>query len=1202
MRRFIWFLFLFSGISVGVSGSNLRITSQPVVAGIQGNMVLLEMTVSWDNSWYNRYNFDAVYLFGKYKANDESAWQHIVPSPSGHRAVTEGYVIIEAAAGLFVAPDRDVSGGSSVATLRFGWQLPADRIARLQNGEFLIHFEGIEMVYVPTSPFSAGDAASRNTFSSASLGILPAASDLIGANSSYAYTASGGTAVAAAADRKDNSLNTSNSWYGAETPSWWQVDFKTKKTIRYFGVSSLWGTDAVPGGNWSLQGSSPDAPAWVTLWEGDGSEWSRSRISWPVQHAIRVASPGAYQYYRIYIPAVSPERAPFYKDVRIANVAMTEEELYPEEPEGVLIDKNHLLPVTYPSGYRGFFTMKYEVTQEQYVSFLNKQSYTAQYTRTIGGTLDGVREGEYLFGTDRTAPSFRNGIVLQSKPGEQNPAFQFSCRLAPDELAGSADGGHTVACNYLSIRDLLAYADWTGLRPLSELEYEKAGRSPWPFWGDGEYAWGEAAAEAGSGLTAAGTETERFSSGNVNALNALEGPVRSGSFFTSGLSFGRNGVSFWGVEDLSGNLAEIYYNTAALGLQLTASVHGDGSLDEIGDGNVDAQFWPREVAAFGVRGGSFDSEETADIRLSDRHGMEGYFTDPNERRAEVGFRLGYSGAQETIPAEIALENGLVSKGTIVYDTVCANSAYTLTGVVFGKEEEPCVYTWYTSTDNVHWAGLKQEVRKNLILSDLTENMPENSRRTVYYKRVVSFPDGYGESGTVGLVVVRGGVSLSRLADSLMPCMVAPGFTVTTLLPARFEWTCLDNGRTLTPTSVTSVSTHYDLQTNDFKSEEEDFPSGRYTIRVKMTVAERCEFYRNLEVYALPYTKNPFVAEQESFTYTGDTWQVTNLWGGPDQQTWTIVNKEKGTLAIGATGRISGLSGTMCSEVTVSAVCAAAPDRIYTKVVSERARTYSYAGARQSLYLLPGSYKMECWGASGGGTTSQSTGSHAGLGGYATGILDLAAQRNFFLYVGGVGSGTTGGWNGGGNGYSGGYGGGGATDIRLTDGAWNLAGSLYSRIMVGGGGGGGDDNLNEVVGTGHDGSGGGGGGLTGGAARIDGVVLNRSFYVASATNGGGCGMGGTQTNGYAFGQGEHVTYGTDTGGAGGGYRGGYVSNHNNGGGGGGSGFVSGMSGCNAVNTSGVNTNSAAHYSGLIFRSASMSTNTRAGHGAITITVQ
>lgn len=62
------------------------------------------------------------------------------------------------------------------------------------------------------------------------------------------------------------------------------------------------------------------------------------------------------------------------------------------------------------------------------------------------------------------------------------------------------------------------------------------------------------------------------------------------------------------------------------------------------------------------------------------------------------------------------------------------------------------------------------------------------------------------------------------------------------------------------------------------------------------------------------------------------------------------------------------------------------------------------------------------------------------------------------------------------------------------------------------------------------------------------------YNATNQNMGGCGMGGTQGSGYKQGVGESVTFGTDSGGAGGGWYGGYVTNANNGGGAGGSGYT------------------------------------------------
>ena len=109
-------------------------------------------------------------------------------------------------------------------------------------------------------------------------------------------------------------------------------------------------------------------------------------------------------------------------------------------------------------------------------------------------------------------------------------------------------------------------------------------------------------------------------------------------------------------------------------------------------------------------------------------------------------------------------------------------------------------------------------------------------------------------------------------------------------------------------------------------------------------------------------------------------------------------------------------------------------------------------------------------------------------------------------------------------------------------------SLYSRFMVSGGAGGADDSGSAVGGS-NDGAGGSSGLLNGQGAWIDGA------YYAS--------YGGTQTNGYALGEGGHVTTNTDTGGAGGGYYGGTVTNHNNGGAGAGSSYIKGYPGADTT---------------------------------------
>lgn len=199
--------------------------------------------------------------------------------------------------------------------------------------------------------------------------------------------------------------------------------------------------------------------------------------------------------------------------------------------------------------------------------------------------------------------------------------------------------------------------------------------------------------------------------------------------------------------------------------------------------------------------------------------------------------------------------------------------------------------------------------------------------------------------------------------------------------------------------------------------------------------------------------------------------------------------------------------------------------------------YAYTGAKQTVTLKPGRYKLECWGAQGG---YRSSSSYGGLGGYSVGEISLEKQTTLYVYVGGSGNTgkTNGGFNGGGARAT--YnGGGGATDIRVgTD-------SLYARVIVAGGGGSdGATNKNGMY----------GGGETGGTAT---------------QNYGSGGGGGTQTAGGTGGSGNAGTFGQGgegkaasngyAGAGGGGWYGGGgsypdSSGDDDRGGGGGSGFV------------------------------------------------
>jgi hypothetical protein len=208
-------------------------------------------------------------------------------------------------------------------------------------------------------------------------------------------------------------------------------------------------------------------------------------------------------------------------------------------------------------------------------------------------------------------------------------------------------------------------------------------------------------------------------------------------------------------------------------------------------------------------------------------------------------------------------------------------------------------------------------------------------------------------------------------------------------------------------------------------------------------------------------------------------------------------------------------------------------------------TFNYNGGMQTFVVPPGitSIQVECYGAQGANGIGISPGT-GGLGAYVSGTMAVTPGQTLNIFVGGQGSGTTGGYNGGGNGGGTfGGGGGGATDIRVG----GIA--LANRVVVAGGGGGGGASADGCTANYMGGNGGSGGGVAGqnGMSSPNGGGGFGGTLGAGGAPGIGCanflGMPGTVPNG---GEGQFLSCNNTPDGGGGG--GGYVAG---GGGGGGS---------------------------------------------------
>lgn len=249
---------------------------------------------------------------------------------------------------------------------------------------------------------------------------------------------------------------------------------------------------------------------------------------------------------------------------------------------------------------RGFYIMKFEMSQGDYAAFLN--------------TLD-ARQAAARF---PTAAEF-SGVRVSADN------YRYSIRRVNEQFQAAAPSR---ANNWMNWEDGIAFCDWAGLRPMSELEFEKACRGPrQPV--NGEYAWGTttiAATTGIAGIDGSGSETPLPVDANTHFSRTLSGPLRAGIHLGKATREAR-GESFYGLHDLSGNVVEMAVNISSAAGRGFHGEHGDGLVGADGRAS-DVPSWPRIPAnprgafstdyGFGYRGGDFWNPEL-DLRISSRN-------------------------------------------------------------------------------------------------------------------------------------------------------------------------------------------------------------------------------------------------------------------------------------------------------------------------------------------------------------------------------------------------------------------------------------------------------------------------------------------------------------------------------------------------------------------------------------------------------
>ena len=854
----VWILGgVFTILSFFASANNVRITGTVQVMQGTGDTLVLSFPLRWDNSWRDQFNWDAAWVFFKYKSGT-GGWNHVNLCAGGHRFINGSGSPVSFDAmpgktgsntvGLFIYRNMLEVGNTpeivcQVKCLKSSLgNLTPEQFA---NHEGFIQAQALEMVYVPYGSYYLGDGTSSNSLRGE--GIY----DILNNYSGYEYTINQPVRtghISNMADHVNQSLYPDNTLhFPSETESYIQIDFKAMKTIRYFGISGASNYAGGSGGDcrakdgWQLKGSN-DLTNWNTLYTGLSSDWGVSTVSYPVQKVLKVGSSGNYRYYRI---VMNGSNRPSDNNIVIQNIAMAEYSTYPllidnEEIKTVYSGSGkHELIANYPKGYKGFYVMKYEVSQEQYASFLNTLTYTQQQERIPG--LSSLKEGEFVFGV-KTAPSKRNGIIVNVVTDGSSPVI-FANNLNNNREYSEDGDGKTVACNYLSPSDMLAYCSWSGLRPMSELEYEKAGRPLYPEEPvRGGYAWNTTVLNTGLiGVNNSGTRRELAQGGgNVNSGGGSwrQGPVRSGIFATGSSTQEGAGASFWGAMELSGNLREMCYN-----------VNGNGSFDGtvIGDGTYNAGKWSAMPSYIGIRGGSFAGADSL-LRTSDRTEVN-YFASltVNEHDSTVGFR-----GVRPIGSDVTVMQGtLVAKvGGVNVTSVCPGTVVDITTdipsrVMSGGTEVlnmDFTYVWYVlkpgaTTDFIIPGAIGEILQYN----DLTTTGLSPSV-TYKFRRKAICPLGESITDYITFTMPNMNLTLSVGEVSLDECNVSDK-TVVASVPGGSSFTWYYKGNLLPVSGNSYVA--------DRKHFGDDATVGGNLNVICRYVASGCQVERDVIVHVAP---------------------------------------------------------------------------------------------------------------------------------------------------------------------------------------------------------------------------------------------------------------------------------------------------------------------------------------------------------------
>lgn len=286
------------------------------------------------------------------------------------------------------------------------------------------------------------------------------------------------------------------------------------------------------------------------------------------------------------------------------------------------------LPSTFPLGFNGFYCMKYEISQQQIVDYLNTLTYDQQKARLAVWSTSRLPNvnGTYF---SNALNSYRQEIKITTAGTDNTLPAVFGLTNAYNAF---------LPAGYLNWQDLTSYLDWSGLRPMTEFEYEKACRGtidPVAY----EFPWGNTIINTSNGAMSnnnSSSETMNITTDGLAHYNWDIGPIRSGFAATSKSNRSQSGATYYGIMEMAGNVFEQCvgggsgYNYANF-----TTINGDGVLTNTGIANVDG--WPINGGTNSgtiIRGGSFyiTTSQNFQLQVSNRNYIGGQGINANNTR------------------------------------------------------------------------------------------------------------------------------------------------------------------------------------------------------------------------------------------------------------------------------------------------------------------------------------------------------------------------------------------------------------------------------------------------------------------------------------------------------------------------------------------------------------------------------------------